>query len=304
LRTNDFGSKCPDEVGIIDNQEDSIIMNQSAIDRGLFSSTCYRTFSEYEKKCGMYVEESICIPPETTKIKMGQPGYFRRKNGNYSLLDEHGVVRKGVPVNKGDIIVGKIITKTSKTGVETRTDCSLAIKAGEEGIVDRAEVYKNPNGYKLVKITIRKQKIPEMGDKFACYTPDHEVLTTTGWITIDKLTKDHKVACMIDKQKLEYHFPSDIQSYDYNNKMYTVESDKVSLCVTPNHRMYTGNCHRKNYDIRTADEIYGKMRSYQNNIDKWIPPEMKTFTLPAYEELPTLDLELEAWCLLFGIWIA
>ena len=32
------------------NQEDSIIFNQSSIDRGLFSSTFYRTYKDEEKK--------------------------------------------------------------------------------------------------------------------------------------------------------------------------------------------------------------------------------------------------------------
>ena len=32
------------------NQEDSVIINQSAIDRGLFRSTFYRTYKEEEKK--------------------------------------------------------------------------------------------------------------------------------------------------------------------------------------------------------------------------------------------------------------
>ena len=32
------------------NQEDSIIFNQSAIDRGMFRSTFYRTYKDDEKK--------------------------------------------------------------------------------------------------------------------------------------------------------------------------------------------------------------------------------------------------------------
>ena len=32
------------------NQEDSIIFNQASIDRGLFSSTFYRTYKEEERK--------------------------------------------------------------------------------------------------------------------------------------------------------------------------------------------------------------------------------------------------------------
>jgi hypothetical protein len=157
----------------------------------------------------------------------------------------------------------------------------------------------------MIKITIRNQKIPEIGDKFACYDDETEVLTQNGWKFVDKIEITDKIACLIDHKKLEYHNPIEIQSYDYKGKMYSVESDKVSLFVTPNHRMYTGSCHRQNYDIRRADEIYGKMRSYKNNIEEHINEKhLKTFILPAYEDLPELELDLEAWCVFFGIWIA
>lgn len=148
------------------NQEDSVILNQSAIDRGLFTLTSYRTISDVEKSGGMYTFETICVPPPSNG-KQGEPGYFRRKNGNFSLLDERGVVREGIYVKQDDFIIGKILTKSSKSGNETKTDCSVSIKAGEEGIVDRVYVSTTPNGYKMVKVVIRKQKIPEVGDKFA-----------------------------------------------------------------------------------------------------------------------------------------
>ena len=35
------------------NQEDSLIMNQSAIDRGLFRSSCYKTYVDYERGKGV-----------------------------------------------------------------------------------------------------------------------------------------------------------------------------------------------------------------------------------------------------------
>lgn len=166
LKTHDLGKKCLSEVGIIDNQEDSIIINQSAIDRGLFSSTSYRTFCETEKKGSAYAFETICIPPPAN-TKQSDPTFFRRKNGNYSMLDERGIIRKGLYVQKGDVLVGKILTKTSKSGEEIKSDCSMIVKLGEEGIIDRVHVTTTPGGYKMVKIVIRKQRIPEMGDKFS-----------------------------------------------------------------------------------------------------------------------------------------
>jgi len=282
------------------NQEDSIIFNKSAIERGLFVSTSFRTLVDEEKKRETNSTESICLPPIEK----------RKKHANYSFLNENGIVKnrfngKCVYVEKGDVIIGKTLIKLNKiTGKDDIVDCSYIIKSGEEGYIDRVIETFTPNGYKLIKVVIRNQRTPMVGDKFACYKNDHEVLTENGWKNIDKITLEDKVACLINKKRLEYHKPTEVQSYDYKGKMYSVESDKVSLCVTPNHRMYTGNCHRKNYDIRRADEIYGKMRSYQNNVDEWKSGNLlKTFKLPGYEDLPELELDLEAWCIFFGIWI-
>jgi hypothetical protein len=87
--------------------------------------------------------------------------------------------------------------------------------------------------------------------------------------------------------------------------MYHVESDKIDLLVTPNHRMYVGNCHRENFQMKRADEIYGKMSSYKNNIEEWTPIEnLEFFTLQGIEGLEDLKIPLKEWCLFFGIWIA
>ena len=139
------------------NQEDSIILNKASVERGLFSSMAFRTLVDQEKK-----QETICLVPFDK----------RKRNYNYSLLDENGIVKKyinnkPVYVDKGDVIVSKILTKSSKTGEEEIIDCSFTVKSGEEGFVDRIIQTITPNGYKMVKVIIRNHRIPEIGDKFA-----------------------------------------------------------------------------------------------------------------------------------------
>lgn len=282
------------------NQEDSVILNHGAVERGLFWATSYRTHVEEEKKQGS-IFDSIGLPPLDK----------RRPDINYSLLDDNGIIRSRHPdgnsiyVEAGDAIIGKVLIENLKNNNEQLSDNSLIIKKGEEGYIDRIFISTTPNGYKLVKIVIRTVRIPEVGDKFACYDPETDILTQSGWKNITQISTEDKVACLIDRNKLEYINPTETQSYDFDGKMYQVDSDKVNLLVTPNHRMFTGSCHRQNYNIQTAEKIYGKMRSYKTNVDNWQPENTtKTFTLPAYEELPTLELNLEAWCLFFGIWIA
>jgi DNA-directed RNA polymerase beta subunit len=72
-----------------------------------------------------------------------------------------------IKVGKGDVIIGKIIVNGNKAGEETKTDVSRIIQLGEEGVIDRVHSLITPNGYKLIKVVIRKLRQPIMGDKVA-----------------------------------------------------------------------------------------------------------------------------------------
>ena len=139
------------------NQEDSVIFNQSAIDRGLFRSMSYRTMFVEERKKSTTHTESIQLPKPEVRIK----------SFNYTKLNEHGIVKVGIFVGSGDVLVGRVQTKVSKLGVEEKTDTSVILKSGEEGVVDRVYLTTSPDGYRIVKVRIRTLKIPEIGDKVA-----------------------------------------------------------------------------------------------------------------------------------------
>ena len=143
------------------NQEDSVIMNQSAIERGLFNATTYKTHTAEEKKEGSY-----------QYYKLGPIPHQYRKNGwDYSNLDETGVIRvrtkegRPVKVERDTVLVGKLFIHSCKNSPQTITDCSLVAKKGEDGYVDRIEESISPDGYRMVKVIIRKSRIPEIGDK-------------------------------------------------------------------------------------------------------------------------------------------
>ena len=79
------------------------MINKDAIDRGMFRTVSYKTLVEEEKKKGTYSFESIELPEQEV----------RKRGYNYNLLDTDGIVEVGVSVIKGDIIIGKIITKNT-----------------------------------------------------------------------------------------------------------------------------------------------------------------------------------------------
>jgi DNA-directed RNA polymerase II subunit RPB2 len=136
------------------NQEDSIIMNKSALDRGLFAISLVKTYTIEEKRHGQFCEERICTVPLDK----------RKFDVNYGLLDENGLVKPKSWVVKGDVLVGKIVKKNVKNE-DVVFDDSLVVKSGEEGQVDRVIVSRGKMGW-LVKIVITSRRVPEIGDKF------------------------------------------------------------------------------------------------------------------------------------------
>ena len=149
------------------NQEDSLIMNQSAIDRGLFRSSFYRTYMDEEKKNSSTLEdEKFCKPQKyypNGNVYTEKMGF-----GSYDKLDSNGFVKVGSFVEGNDVIIGKVtMLKDIIEGEPKARDLSTPLRSNESGIVDK--VYKNSNGegYNFVKVRVRSDRIPEQGDKFA-----------------------------------------------------------------------------------------------------------------------------------------
>jgi DNA-directed RNA polymerase II subunit RPB2 len=151
------------------NQEDSVIMNQTSIDRGLFRSLYYRTYIDKERRIGGKVLESIEKPyaESTLRLKKGA-------SDRYAKLDEDGLIMPATNVNGDDILIGKTapIEEDSaelgqRTETHTKRDISTPLKSTESGVVDRVIVTQDEEGQKFVKVRTRKTRIPQIGDKFA-----------------------------------------------------------------------------------------------------------------------------------------
>jgi DNA-directed RNA polymerase beta subunit len=140
------------------NQEDSVMINKSALDRGLFNSTYYKAFRDQCAKNHSSGEEEIFTNPiEMTTIK---PSF------SYTKLDESGFVPKNTYIDGTDIIVGKVMPRKIN-GKNTYQDNSTAMKANDDGYIDNNYIGTNSEGYKFCKIRIRKNRKPEVGDKVA-----------------------------------------------------------------------------------------------------------------------------------------
>ncbi len=145
------------------NMEDSILMNQGAVDRGLFRATFYRTYKDDEKKIQSSGREEKFAKPNTKYTRGTKPG-------NYNKLDERGFVRKDEYVTSDDIIIGKVLplkNKLDENGHQLYKDCSTSLRSNETGFVDKIYTDRNADGFRFVKIRMRTERIPIIGDKFA-----------------------------------------------------------------------------------------------------------------------------------------
>lgn len=125
------------------NQEDSIIINRAALDRGLFRMTIYKGYK---------------TTLQDTNEEYKRPIIRKGEESRYSALREDGLPIEGSYVRENDYIIGKV-RKNEEGEYE---NISIKLGLGQYGIID--SVLKSGS---LVRVKIRQNRKPEVGDKFA-----------------------------------------------------------------------------------------------------------------------------------------
>jgi len=283
------------------NQEDSIIMNQSSIDRGFMCSTVYMGF---EGKIRPHLIEQFEVPLET------ECNNFK---GNTGKLDRiTGIICEGAEVEDGDILIGRTVKVDSLPTIHSKrkNNISVIYKHLLPGRVHAVERGINGDGYEYYRVVIAQQREPTLGDKFACIIPESEVLTTKGWIPIPEVTLKHKVA-ILDGENIKYEHPEECHEYDYNGKMYELKSQQVELTTTPNHRMWVKKRNKTEFEFIEASDAFGKRVRYKKNVQEFMPDKWvgNTFTIPeiidGFGKIRTeKKVNMKHWLVFFGIWIA
>jgi DNA-directed RNA polymerase II subunit RPB2 len=279
------------------NQEDSLLFNKGSIDRGLFVTTIYHTEKDEDKQ-KINGDEEIRCKPDPAKTK-------GMKFGNYNKVNSKGVIPENTLVENRDIIIAKVTpikeNRNDHTKVIKFEDQSRIHRTVEETYVDKNYIDRNGEGYNFAKVRLRIVRKPVIGDKF-CMTSDHDVLTLNrGWIPINEV-KDSDLIGQLNRTNntLEYVKPLEILEFEHIGKMYNVETQGISQCVTLNHRMWIQKRDKKDYQLIPAEEMIGKRVRFQSGSSPVNNPDLE---IKINDDIYTGE-KCDAFLILFGIFIA
>ena len=142
------------------NVEDAILINEGAIQRGIFRTTYYSSYETRE-------ESSKVNGMNNSKFaNIEKNNVIGKKRGHdYSFLDDYGLVRENTELNDKIIVIGKI--NSSMNSKDVWTDDSVKTKKGQLGYVDKAFITNGEEGFNVAKVRVREERLPAIGDKMA-----------------------------------------------------------------------------------------------------------------------------------------
>lgn len=150
-------------------------------------------------------------------------------------------------------------------------------------------------------------------DKIHCLSSDHQVLTTVGWIDIEKLSLNHKIATLNNLGNIEYEFPTHVYHYNYEGLMYHIKNQDIDLFVTLKHRMYVKEKEAdpsdfQSYQLIEAQYLKGKNYEYLTKAN-WLNLDYQIIMsgkLPYSKNYPHFlqKIPIETWLVFLGVWIS
>jgi DNA-directed RNA polymerase subunit B len=152
------------------NMQDAVIMNNASVERSLGRSSFVRTYNAERRRFPGGQKEEIEIPGTGRQEVKGL-----KPVEAYAHLEDDGLPYPEKYLEGGDVLVGKTSPPRflEETGAGAflqaaeRRESSMLVRHGEKGWIDNVYVTESLDSGRLVRLTMRSHKIPEVGDKFS-----------------------------------------------------------------------------------------------------------------------------------------
>lgn len=291
------------------NQEDSVLINQGSIDRGLFLATIYHTEKDEDKN--IIRDEIIRCKPDKTKTK-------GIKYGNYEKLNSHGFIEENHLVENRDVIIAKIVpikeNRNDPTKIIKYEDQSKIFSTTEETYVDKNYTSRNGDGYNFAKVRVRILRKPVMGDKM-CALPTQQVLTDAGWMEIQDIDIQKHRVCTLDAEgKMCYEFPTAKFEYDHDwqtdGPLWHFSNKQLEMTCTTNHKLYVQKRGQDKYRLLETSKVMSTFDASGEEIVKrgtqW---RFQKAMENGYSDVPSImvgetEYEMDTWLQLVGMFIS
>ena len=142
------------------NQEDSIIMNRSAVNRGLFRGLYYTMYKDEEHR-------NVTSGREEKFMKPMKHNTRKFKNTSYASVADNGIPILNATLQENDVIIGKVVNLRNDAAGYAYRDASTTHKNTEACRIDGVWQDKNSDGYPFVKVRVVSERVPQVGDKFS-----------------------------------------------------------------------------------------------------------------------------------------
>jgi DNA-directed RNA polymerase II subunit RPB2 len=148
------------------NQEDSITVNESSINCGMFNSIFY-TFEKAELEKG----EQFGNPDMATTMDI-------KRDASYEHI-ENGFVKEGTKVKKGDVIIVKAAKIPKPTDSYTHIDRSVVYKKIAPATVEKVIVSTGDDGTTSARVKYSTERVLGVGDKLSSLSGNKGICSNT-----------------------------------------------------------------------------------------------------------------------------
>ena len=254
------------------NVEDAILINEGAIQRGLFRTTYFTMYESHEEKS---TQGGVSAMSFFTNIESKQNIAGLKPGCDYSQLDKWGLIKENTPVNDETILIGKLTSVSSNR--DAYIDDSYKPKKGQLGFVDKSFITDGEEGVRIAKVRVREERLPGIGDKMACALPTQQVLTNKGWVEIKDIDITiHKVATLDVNGNMYYEHPVNKFIYEHKGKMYSVKNKQVEVVCTLNHKLYVSRETKvspttPSFELLEAEYIRNQLCKFKQNMNNVLP---------------------------------